>query len=49
MNIIKRYAWCFAFGAVISFAGWTDPLSWKLWAAVIPMAFMVEWARMPDR
>jgi len=49
MNIIKRYAWSVALGVVATCAGWTDPLSWKLWAAVLPVVFLVEWSRMPDR
>ena len=49
MNIIKRYAWCLALGTVVACAGWSDPLSWELWAAIIPVIFLVEWSRMPDR
>ena len=45
MNLIKRYAWSVAFGIVIGCAGWTESLSWELWAAVLPVVLLEGWSR----
>lgn len=38
-RMIRRYAWAGYLGIVTSAAGW-GPLSWKFWAAVIPLIIL---------